>query len=137
MSSAANYSAERATRDGVEVIRLADQSHKTEVTIVPSYGNNSVEMKVNGKNIFWFPATSFADLGKKPVFAANPFLAPWANRLDHDGFYANGKHYSLDANVKNFRTDFGSEIDQNGLDAVIQRLETQNSKPGAATAQKT
>jgi phospholipid transport system substrate-binding protein len=39
--------------------------------------------------------------------------------------------------VKNFRTDFGSEIDQNGLDAVIQRLETQNSKPSAATAQKT
>ena len=38
--------------------------------------------------------------------------------------------------VKNFRTDFGSEIDQNGLDAVIQRLETQNSKPSASTAQK-
>jgi phospholipid transport system substrate-binding protein len=33
--------------------------------------------------------------------------------------------------VKNFRTDFGSEIDQKGLDAVIQRLEAQNSKPVA------
>ena len=39
--------------------------------------------------------------------------------------------------VKNFRTDFGSEINEKGLDAVIQRLETQNSKPAAATAQKT
>jgi aldose 1-epimerase len=105
MSSAANYIAERATRDGVEVVRLADPAHKTEVTVVPSYGNNAVEMKVNGKNIFWFPATNLADLNKKPVFAANPFLAPWANRLDHDGFYANGKHYSLDPNVKNYRTD--------------------------------
>ena len=42
--------------------------------------------------------------------------------------------------VKNFRTDFGSEIDQKGLDAVIQRLEAQNSKPVAeakpATAAK-
>jgi phospholipid transport system substrate-binding protein len=38
--------------------------------------------------------------------------------------------------VKNFRTDFGSEIDQKGLDAVIQRLESQNSKP-TTTAQKT
>ena len=27
--------------------------------------------------------------------------------------------------VKSFRTDFGSEIDQNGLDAVITRLEQQ------------
>jgi phospholipid transport system substrate-binding protein len=29
--------------------------------------------------------------------------------------------------VKNFRTDFGSEIEQKGLDAVIQRLEAQNA----------
>ena len=29
--------------------------------------------------------------------------------------------------VKNYRTDFGSEIDQKGIDAVIQRLEAQNA----------
>ena len=29
--------------------------------------------------------------------------------------------------VKNFRTDFGAEIDQKGLDAVIQRLESQSA----------
>jgi phospholipid transport system substrate-binding protein len=29
--------------------------------------------------------------------------------------------------VKNFRTDFGSEIESKGLDAVIQRLETENA----------
>ena len=39
--------------------------------------------------------------------------------------------------VKNFRTDFGSEINEKGLDAVIQRLESQNAKPTAASAQKT
>jgi phospholipid transport system substrate-binding protein len=41
--------------------------------------------------------------------------------------------------VKNFRTDFGSEINQKGLDAVIERLESQNSKPAASSssAQKT
>jgi phospholipid transport system substrate-binding protein len=41
--------------------------------------------------------------------------------------------------VKNFRTDFGSEINQKGLDAVIERLESQNSKPTASSpsAQKT
>jgi phospholipid transport system substrate-binding protein len=32
--------------------------------------------------------------------------------------------------VKSFREDFGSEIDQKGLDAVIQRLESQNRFPG-------
>jgi len=41
--------------------------------------------------------------------------------------------------VKNYRTDFGAEIDQKGIDAVIQRLETQNASgkpdaPGTAPA---
>ena len=38
--------------------------------------------------------------------------------------------------VKNFRTDFGAEIDQKGLDAVIQRLESQNAsrQPAASPA---
>jgi aldose 1-epimerase len=105
MSFAANYTAEKATRDGIEIVRLADAAHKTEVIVVPSFGNNSVEMKVNGKNIFWFPPATLAEFKAKPVFSANPFLAPWANRLDHEGFYTNGKHYSLDAGLKNFRSD--------------------------------
>jgi phospholipid transport system substrate-binding protein len=29
--------------------------------------------------------------------------------------------------VRNFRNDFGAEVDQNGLDALIQRLESQNA----------
>jgi len=41
--------------------------------------------------------------------------------------------------VKNYRTDFGAEIDQKGIDAVIQRLESQNAAgkpdaPGTAPA---
>jgi aldose 1-epimerase len=105
MSSAADYTAEKTTRDGIEIVRLTDATHKIEVTIVPSFGNNSVEMKVNGKNIFWFPPATLAEFKAEPMFAANPFLAPWANRLDHEGFYANGKHYSLDGGLKNFRID--------------------------------
>jgi phospholipid transport system substrate-binding protein len=31
--------------------------------------------------------------------------------------------------VRNFRTDFGAEIDQKGLDAVIERLEARNASP--------
>lgn len=33
--------------------------------------------------------------------------------------------------IKSFREDFGSEIDQKGLDAVIERLERQNTDRGA------
>ena len=38
--------------------------------------------------------------------------------------------------VKNFRTDFGSEIDAKGLDAVIQRLETENTSSAKSPAAK-
>jgi phospholipid transport system substrate-binding protein len=36
--------------------------------------------------------------------------------------------------VKNFRTDFGAEIDAKGLDHVIKRLETENATAGKAPA---
>jgi phospholipid transport system substrate-binding protein len=36
--------------------------------------------------------------------------------------------------VKNFRTDFGAEIDAKGLDHVINRLETENAAAGKAPA---
>jgi phospholipid transport system substrate-binding protein len=39
--------------------------------------------------------------------------------------------------VKNFRTDFGSEIDAKGLDAVIQRRETENTNSQKPAASKT
>lgn len=38
--------------------------------------------------------------------------------------------------VKSFRTDFGTEIDQKGLDAVIKRLQTQQGGPITASAAK-
>jgi phospholipid transport system substrate-binding protein len=39
--------------------------------------------------------------------------------------------------VKNFRTDFGAEIEAKGLDAVIQRLESENAAPAAPPAKAT
>jgi len=36
--------------------------------------------------------------------------------------------------VKNFKTDFGTEIEARGLDAVIQRLEAEGSAPAAPAA---
>ncbi len=35
--------------------------------------------------------------------------------------------------VKSFRTDFGAEIDQKGLDAVIKRLQTQQAAPASGS----
>jgi aldose 1-epimerase len=84
---------------------LTDAFHKIGVSVVPSYGNNAYEMKVNGTNVFWTPTTNPAEMKAKPRHLGNPFLAPWANRLDQDGFYANGKYYRLNPDLKNFGRD--------------------------------
>ncbi len=100
-----NYSAQKLSVDGIEIVRLADAAHKAEVSIVPSIGNNSYEMKVNGKAVFYSPYSSVAEYKKKPTFLGNPFLAPWANRLDREGYWANGKAYALNGALGNYRFD--------------------------------
>jgi hypothetical protein len=73
----ANCGATKAVVGGVEVIRLADASHRTEVSIAASIGNIAYEMKVNGKNILYVLFDSPGEFRDKPTLAGNPFLAPW------------------------------------------------------------
>jgi aldose 1-epimerase len=99
------YSARHTQIDGVAVVELRDEAHHTVVSVVPSIGNNAYEMKVNGKNVFWFPQSSVAEFAAEPRQVGNPFLAPWANRIDGDAFYANGRKYTLNPELGNFRRD--------------------------------
>lgn len=103
--SASEYSVQRTQVDGVEIVRLSDGAARIEVSIAPSIGNNSYSMTVNGQPVFWSPYSSPAEIRNRPTFLGNPFLEPWANRLDHDGYFANGKSYSLNPGLKNFRYD--------------------------------
>jgi len=100
-----NYTAERQTIDGFEVIRLTDARGRAQVSIAPSMGNNSYEMKVNGQPVYWSPYRKLGEWKAKPALLGNPFLAPWANRLDQDAFWANGRKYHLNPDLKNFRYD--------------------------------
>jgi aldose 1-epimerase len=102
---AANYSAKRTDADGIEVVQLSDPAHATEVSIVPSIGNIAYAMTVHGKNILWNPFSSPAEMKSKQVLFGVPFLAPWANRLDQDAFFANGKKYLLNSELGNIRRD--------------------------------
>jgi aldose 1-epimerase len=105
MTQATNYKAERAVVEGDEVIRLTDAAHGIEVSIAPAFGNNAYEMKVNGKDIVWSPYRTLKELSGKPIQIGNPFLAPWANRIDGDAYWANGKKYLLNSELKSLRYD--------------------------------
>lgn len=127
------YSARRSSAGGIPIVQLRDEARRTVVSIVPSVGNNSYEMLVNGKNVFWFPFESLADFAKKPSLAANPFLAPWANRLDEPAFHANGKKYALNLDLGNIRLD-GNKLPIHGLLMFASEWEVVEASADAASA---
>jgi aldose 1-epimerase len=88
-----------------DVIRLADAKSQTVVSIMPSIGNIAFEMKVKGQNVLRFPFASVEEFKAKPGggFYGIPFIGPWANRLDEQAFYANGKKYAFDMQLGNVR----------------------------------
>ena len=111
VAAAQDYTAERTSDHGVPVVRLADKVRKVEVTVVPSVGNLAYEMKVNGKNILYFPSDDISEFQKQPRLSGIPLLAPWANRLDQQAFFANGQKYNFDMELGNVR----GEIPIHGL----------------------
>ncbi len=84
-SAAAQYSLNRTP----EIVWLEDAARHTMVAILPNAGNLTREMTINGHNI----------LGPLGI----PFLGPWANRLDEQAFYANGKRYAFNMDLGNVR----------------------------------
>ncbi|MBM3793521.1 MAG: aldose 1-epimerase [Acidobacteria bacterium] len=112
--AATNYIAERITVEGFDVIRLADAATQTEVRIAPGMGNNAYSMKVKGHDVMWSSYQTLAQWKAKPALLGNPFLAPFANRIDQDAFYANGKKYLLNAELGNIRRD-GNQKPIHGL----------------------
>ena len=105
MLQAQTYTAERLTVEGMPVIRLADSAAGIEVRILPEVGNNAYSMKVKGHEVMWTPFKTLADWKAKPSLGGVPFLGPWANRLDQEAFFANGKKYALNAGLGNLRMD--------------------------------
>jgi aldose 1-epimerase len=102
-STAQNYTAQRTSDHGVAIIRLTDAANGVDVSIVPSIGNRAYEMNVHGKNILYFPSADVGEFQKRPELSGIPFLAPWANRLNEQGFWANGKKYTFNMILGNVR----------------------------------
>ena len=102
----ANYTVEK-TVDGWS--RWSELSGRraapAEMAIAVSVGNMAYRFRSGGEDILWFPYASPAELKAKPAFCGIPFLAPWANRLDGDAYWANGKRYLLNSKLGNLRRD--------------------------------
>jgi aldose 1-epimerase len=92
----------KAERNG-DVVHLTDTAHQTSVAIDSAFGNVVFEMTVKGQNIIYFPSGSPEEFKAHPRFEGIPVLSPWANRLDEQAFYANGKKYTFNMTLGNVR----------------------------------
>ena len=98
-ASAQQYTARRTG----ETVVLEDARNQTAVSIVTSVGNIVFSMKVKGQEILRWPYASVDDFKSRPALSGIPFVGPWANRLDEQAFYANGKKYAFDMSLGNVR----------------------------------
>ena len=65
--------------------------------------SNAYEMVVKGQNIIRMTFATVDDFRARPGLNGIPLLAPFANRLDEQAFYANGKKYNFDMELGNVR----------------------------------
>jgi len=62
-------------------------------------------MMVNGKNALWTPEENFPRAQTARAMGGVPFLWPWANRIDQDAYFFDGKEYLLNSKLGNLRRD--------------------------------
>jgi len=85
-----------------DVVQLRDATADTVVSVLLPV-NNAYEMVVKGHNVIRMTINSVDQMRAAPGLNGIPFLAPFANRLDQDAFYANGKKYNFDMELGNVR----------------------------------
>lgn len=91
--------------EGHLTYHLLDVSRKMDFGLVSDIGNFGYEFKVNGQDVL-IPAPSFRTyLEAHRTSCGNPFLAPWANRIDRDYYFFQGKKYLLNEALGNLRRD--------------------------------
>ena len=85
-----------------DVVQLRDNRSDTTVSVLLAV-NNPYEMVVKGKNIIRMTIRSVDEMRARPGLNGVPLLAPFANRIDGQAFWANGKKYNFDMELGNVR----------------------------------
>src|SRR5438552_11251179 len=92
-----------AVHRNADIVVVEDTKNQVAVSILPAVGNITFSMKVRGQEVLRWPYASVEDFKTRPALSGIPFVGPWANRLDEQAFYANGKRYAFDMDLGNVR----------------------------------
>jgi aldose 1-epimerase len=131
--NAAPFSVSKTKIDEIEVYQLRDTSAGIEVSVAPSFGMNSYDMRAGGRKVFWTPPGTLGTIAGRNTFCGNPFLWPWANRIDGESYWVNGKKYTLNPELGNYRRD-GAKQPIHGLLAYSKDWQVTKAEAGARAA---
>ena len=116
-----------------DIVRLTDPEHLTVVSIAPSFGNIAYSMTVRGVEILHIPAPDLDAWRKKPGLGGIPLLSPWANRVDQDAFWANGKKYLFNPGLGTVRYD-GHHLPIHGMVSFTDKWRVVRSDSSSVTS---
>jgi aldose 1-epimerase len=85
-----------------DVVQIRDAKTDTVVSVLTPV-SNAYEFVVKGENVLRVPFQSVDEVRARPGLNGIPLLAPFANRLDEQAFYANGRKYNFDMELGNVR----------------------------------
>jgi len=85
-----------------DIVQLSDSTADITASVMTSV-SNAYEMVVKGQNVIRVPFATVDEFRARPGFNGIPLLAPFANRLDQQAFYANGRKYNFDMERGNVR----------------------------------
>jgi aldose 1-epimerase len=101
----AQYAVSTKTVDGYTTYQLTDSDRKMSAGIVPELGNLAYEFKANGKDVLMLTDSLKGYVARHSFGSGIPFLAPYANRINHDYYYFEGKRYLLNDAIGNILRD--------------------------------
>ena len=132
-TKANRYSVAKRSTEGLTTYHLRDATRKMELAIAPGLGNSAYELKVNGKDVFIAPESLSTYVEKHWFGWGNPFMAPFANRIDKDYYFFEGRKYLLNDALGNLLRVPGSNYPLHGLLIFERRWEV--IKSGASSAE--
>lgn len=119
----ANFSVVKKNVEGHATYHLRDQKRRMEFSLVPDIGNWGYSFKANGREIFYAPDSLEAYAKTSGLAYGNPLMAPFANRIDRDYYYFEGKKYLLNGDLGNFHRCSPTNFPIHGLLAHDRRWE--------------
>ncbi len=96
------YAVKKKTVEGHPTYHLIDVQRKMDFGVVPDIGNLGYSFKANGKDVLLAPDSFESYIQERGLGRGNPLMAPFANRINQDSYYFQGKKFLLNDELKNF-----------------------------------